>query len=32
MIKVGDTLPAVTLADRPDDDWLALYHATAGLG
>ncbi|MDV8001617.1 GNAT family N-acetyltransferase [Rhodococcus sp. IEGM 1408] len=23
--------PAVVLADSPDDDWLALYHATAGL-
>ena len=27
----ADTRPAVTLADRPDDDWLALYHATAAL-
>ena len=27
----ADTRPGVTLADRPDDDWLALYHATAGL-
>ena len=25
------TRPAVTLAERPDDDWLALYHATADL-
>ncbi|MDV6298773.1 GNAT family N-acetyltransferase [Dietzia maris] len=25
------TRPAVTLVDRPDDDWLALYHATADL-
>lgn len=23
--------PEVVLADSPDDDWLALYHATAGL-
>ena len=27
----ADTRPSVTLADRPDDDWLALYHATADL-
>ncbi|KAA0918790.1 GNAT family N-acetyltransferase [Dietzia sp. ANT_WB102] len=27
----ADSRPAVTLAERPDDDWLALYHATAGL-
>ena len=26
-----DTRPAVTLAESPDDDWLALYHATADL-
>lgn len=27
----ADTRPEVTLVDHPDDDWLALYHATAGL-
>lgn len=27
----ADTRPAVTLAEHPDDDWLALYHATAEL-
>ena len=26
-----DARPAVVLADSPDDDWLALYHATAHL-
>lgn len=27
----ADARPEVVLADSPDDDWLALYHATAGL-
>ncbi|AVZ40416.1 MULTISPECIES: GNAT family N-acetyltransferase [unclassified Dietzia] len=27
----ADARPPVVLADSPDDDWLALYHATAGL-
>lgn len=27
----ADAHPVVVLADSPDDDWLALYHATAGL-